>query len=121
MEDGALSPRYPAPYTSFVRLDAAAQRAKREANPIEKQSDISQSNRHRPDQPRKLSWKESKELERLVVEIERLESEKEHLHTEMATSAADYQALQMLSANLDQVEATLEQAMERWLELEELS
>ena len=121
MEDGALSPRYPAPYTSFVRLDAAAQRAKREANPIEKQSDISQSNRHRPDQPRKLSWKESKELERLVAEIEQLENEKDRLHGEMAIRATDYQALQDLSERLDQVESSLEQSMERWMELEDRS
>jgi ATP-binding cassette subfamily F protein uup len=121
MEDGALSPRYPAPYTSFVRLDAAARRAERDAKPNEARPNTTQAGQKPADQPRKLSWKESKELERLVVEIERLESEQERLHEEMANRGTDYQALQTLSAKLDQVEGSLEQAMERWLELEELS
>ena len=121
MEDGALSPRYPSPYSSFVRLDAAARRSERKANPVDIQPTASTTNRQRSDQPRKLSWKESKELERLVTEIERLEAEKERLHTEMATKGTDYQALQELSAKLDQVDGSLEETMDRWLELEELS
>ncbi len=121
MEDGALSPRYPSPYSSFVRLDAAARRAERKANPVDIQPTASTTNRQRSDQPRKLSWKESKELERLVAEIERLEAEKERLHAEMAAKGTDYQALQELSAKLDQVDGSLEETMDRWLELEELS
>ncbi|TWT71294.1 ATP-binding cassette domain-containing protein [Crateriforma conspicua] len=70
-----------------------------------------------PDAPRKLSYKEKRELEQLPERIETLEGQIEQLHQAMAD--ADYykknpDELAQDSENLRQWQSELEQAFQRW-------
>jgi ATP-binding cassette subfamily F protein uup len=78
----------------------------------------------RDDRPRKLSYKERRELEALPARIEALESEQADLHNRM--SGADFyrQPGETISATIERLESIrteLEASYERWQELESLS
>jgi ATP-binding cassette subfamily F protein uup len=78
----------------------------------------------RDDRPRKLSYKEQRELEALPARIEALESEQADLHSRM--SGADFyrQPGDTISATIERLESIkseLEASYERWQELESLS
>jgi ATP-binding cassette subfamily F protein uup len=72
--------------------------------------------------PRKLSYKEQKELEALPQTIEALEKELEELHQKMSDPAYYKQPADLIKANADraeQIPQELENAYLRWTELEE--
>ncbi len=69
----------------------------------------------------KLSYKEQRELDTLPEQIEALEAEQESLHQQMADPATYQQggtAITAAQARLEQVEAELEAAYQRWEALE---
>lgn len=73
--------------------------------------------------PAKLSYKHKRELEQLPGQIEALESQLESLNGQV--SAPDFyqqgtEAVNAVLKELADTEASLEQAMERWMELEEM-
>jgi len=77
--------------------------------------------RPKPDQPRKLSWKEARELEALPAEIEGLETEQADLHRTMSDPAfykADGAQVRTATDRLAAVEAKLAGLYARWEELE---
>jgi len=73
------------------------------------------------ERPRKLSFKEKRELAELPARIEELETEQEEIHSRLADPdlyrSAPEQVAE-LKQRLDQVETELEAAFERWQELE---
>jgi ATP-binding cassette subfamily F protein uup len=69
--------------------------------------------------PRKLSWKEQKELELLTKRIEDLEKKKQKLVDKLGLVGNNYLQLQELADELAGVDQELDGAMLRWLELEE--
>ena len=74
--------------------------------------------------PRKLSFKERKELESLPGRIESLEKELDELHRVMSDSAYYRSSPETISANAERakrIPEELEQAYARWAELEEKS
>ena len=81
--------------------------------------------RERPakERPRKLSFKEKRELEELPHTIEKLEAEQAELQLRLADPAFYRQAGEKVAAaktRLEQLEQELETAYGRWQELEEL-
>ncbi|WP_223670906.1 ATP-binding cassette ATPase Uup [Kangiella shandongensis] len=69
----------------------------------------------------KLSYKHQRELEQLPAEIAQLEEQIEQLHKDMASPDFYQQSKEHIAdvnAQLEQMEATLEQRFERWEELE---
>lgn len=70
--------------------------------------------------PRKLTWKERRELEDLEREVPALEARQAALAAEINASGADFARLAALSADLAGVGAALEIALERWIELSEI-
>ena len=118
LENGQLGPRYPTPYSTYERLrqevaiKPAAEKAP--AEPVQTQPKPSANER-------KLSWKEQRELASLETRIAALETSKTHLLTIMNTVGADYVKLQQLTTQLEALEAELEGALERWLELSEIA
>lgn len=116
-ENGRFSPRYPAPYSTYQQLRQEAQQAA-QLIPIAKPrpSDPAPATK-----PRKLTWKEKRELEELDSRVESLEQEKATLQTAINRVGSDYQQLHTLSTQLEQCEAALEAILERWLELTELA
>ena len=85
-----------------------------------------QSRPQRPpkEKPKKLSFKEKRELEELPGRIEALEVEQDSLHARMADPLFYKEAGDEVSktqARLDEIEAELETAYARWSELDAIS
>ncbi len=71
----------------------------------------------RPDAPRKLSYKEQRELERLENDIESLTAEKEDLESRMNGGLTDPAELQKVTTRFAEVSSELDAKETRWLEL----
>jgi ATP-binding cassette subfamily F protein uup len=72
--------------------------------------------------PRKLSYKEKRELEQLEGKIPELEAEKEEIEkTLYGNSPSDYTEMQKLSERLAELEHEINTSTERWLELAEVA
>jgi ATP-binding cassette subfamily F protein uup len=75
------------------------------------------------DKPRKLTYKEQRELEALPVKIEALEAEQADLHARMGEAEFYRQTSAKITATMERIEAVkaeLEAAYQRWQELEAL-
>lgn len=120
MEDGKLGPRYPTPYTTFERLrqaDLAAQRPEPEARSVK----VAPPPGPTADGPRKLTWKEQREVEGLEGRIAELEEAKSVLTDAMNGCGDDYVRLQELAGELEATNEALEDALARWFELAEIA
>jgi ATP-binding cassette subfamily F protein uup len=116
MEQGKLGARYPTPYTTFERLHQEAQELAASATTPAPVSAAST----RSDGPRKLTWKEQREVEALEARIAALEQRKSDLTEEMNNCGDDYVRLQTLAAEVDSASAELEESLERWFALAEI-
>jgi ABC transport system ATP-binding/permease protein len=95
------------------------------AMPVKRAVPASQTvpNVRREDRPRKLSYKEQRELETLPAKIEALEAEQSGLHARMAEGDFYRQPGEVISATIERLESIkseLEASYERWQELESL-
>ena len=120
---GRVSARYPAPYDTFVALRNAENPPPVAAAPKPEPKSVAMvkaTSSARQDRPRKLTWQEQRELERLEARLEQLESEKFDTQQKINRAGADYQQMQALAQTLRTIEAELEQVSERWLELQAL-
>ena len=70
-----------------------------------------------PKGPRKLTYKEQRELEQLEKDIESLSAEKAGLETKMNGGLTDHEELQRVSSRFSEVSDLLDAAETRWLEL----
>lgn len=116
-EDGQVSQRYPTPFETYLQL-RAEQRA---GPPPESVSPAEPVESRAKSRPRKLTFKEQRELEQLSQKIDGLEQRQASLQAEINGSGNDYVKLQSLAGQLETVDIELERVMERWLELEELA
>ncbi len=71
----------------------------------------------RPDAPRKLSYKEQRELEQLEKDIESLTAEKSNLESKMSGGLTDSAELQKVTTRFAEVSDLLDTKETRWLEL----
>ena len=115
-ESGAVT-EYVGNYTDY--LDARKAEEKREKTvsaPAEKR-------RGRPSGSKKLkfSYKEQREYENIDGEIAALEEQLAQIRTEQEAKASDYVALQALQSRESELEAALEEKMERWVYLNDLA
>ncbi|MBQ9451285.1 MAG: ABC-F family ATP-binding cassette domain-containing protein [Bacteroidales bacterium] len=67
--------------------------------------------------PRKLTWKEQRELEAIEAELPQLEAEKTELEARMSSGALPYTELQAASERIEALMNEISQREERWLEL----
>ena len=72
-----------------------------------------------PAGPRKLSWKEKKELEALESELEALGTEQKALEALLAGGTDDYKRITEASTRYEEVKALIDAKETRWLELSE--
>ncbi|MBR4525502.1 MAG: ABC-F family ATP-binding cassette domain-containing protein [Bacteroidales bacterium] len=70
-----------------------------------------------PDKPRKLTWKEQRELEAIEAELPQLEAEKAELEAKMSSGTLPYAELQAASERIQALMNEISQREERWLEL----
>jgi ATP-binding cassette subfamily F protein uup len=123
-ERGSMSTRYPGPFSNY-QLRRQALAAEND-NSVEEKAEVGRETgkdkRAAPAQAeRKLSWKEARELEQLEGQIAELEKEKERLSREVNGAGGDYELLGELAQQLDQAETELNEVMERWLVLSEMT
>jgi ATP-binding cassette subfamily F protein uup len=71
----------------------------------------------RDSRPRKISFKEQREFEQLEADLPRMEARKAELLDLLNAGGSDFQRLQDLAGELRALEADLEAASDRWLEL----
>ena len=67
--------------------------------------------------PRKLTWKEQRELEAIEAELPQLEAEKAELEARMSSGALPYTELQSASERIQTLMDEISRREERWLEL----
>ena len=67
--------------------------------------------------PKKLKWKEQRELEAIEAELPRLEAEKAELEAKMSSGTLPYAELQAASERIQTLMTEISQREERWLEL----
>ncbi|MCA9954045.1 MAG: ABC-F family ATP-binding cassette domain-containing protein [Anaerolineales bacterium] len=116
-EDGVLGTRYPAPYETYLRL------CEEEATPTPKPAPNKPTTTKAPasSRPRKLTWKEQRELETAESTIETLTEKIATLSAKINDIGSDYAQLQPLVDELEEAKTALETAEFRWLELTEIA
>jgi ATP-binding cassette subfamily F protein uup len=116
--DGAVV-EYPGAYSAYAEARSQVERSTLE------RSSVQHSNVQRPnvpkDKPRKLTFKEARELDGLEGRIAALEAEQAALQAQINVASGEYQALLRLTAELERVSAELEAAVERWGTLAEIA
>lgn len=109
-------------YREFMKDFEAGKRSRareevRAAKAGNSQESVSGQTQSRPDAPRKLSYKEQRELERLEKDIESLTAEKEDLESRMNGGLTDPAELQKVTTRFAEVSSELDAKETRWLEL----
>ncbi len=124
LEDGHLLTGYPTPFETFLRL-RAEHRAQAAALAAGAQAPVPP----RPkaveggpsDAPRRMTWKEARELEALEAEIAALEARKAELEAQLHGAGSNYERIQAVADELARLDPPLDAALERWLELSEIA
>ncbi len=118
-DDGTVK-EYDGGYEDYLRIS----REKAQAETREAASTAPKASAPAAEKRRKLSYKETKELEALPMRIEELETAIQALHATMAEPSfyrADRAVIQETRARLDGLETELAEAFTRWEELTELA
>jgi ATP-binding cassette subfamily F protein uup len=124
-ENGSLSGRYPGPYSAYrqsVRSEQVRQEGLKAGDGRKRDRRPATAQKKEPvePRPRKLTWKEARELEKVETEVAEMESEKARLAEAINQAGGDYERLQTLAEQLESLEAELESRLARWLELSEI-
>lgn len=107
-------------YREYIKeYESARRTAAREAGRSMKAPAPETSSRTTPrsDAPRKLSYKETRELEQLEKDIELLSAEKAELESKLNGGLTDVEQLQKVSLRFSEVSTLLDEKEVRWLEL----
>jgi ABC transport system ATP-binding/permease protein len=113
-EEGGVIKQYPGNYSSYLEKKEVADAAR------EKPAPPSSPRPPRETVPtvRKLSYKEKREFEELETRIHAMEAERDALNASLATGdVADYARLSETTSRIGQLDAAIDEAMDRWLEL----
>ncbi len=113
-EDDGRVVEYPGGYSMYESLRQEPPRA---AEPSRAPAQPVPPPPRAADTPRRLSYKERRELQALEQRIEQMESQKEELSSQINQAGEDYQRYEHLAGELNRLDADLEAAMERWAEL----
>lgn len=86
----------------------------------EKLQEAPKAERPKPQGPRKLSWKEKKEMEQLEADLESLAKEQKELEAQLESGTLDYQRITEISSRYQALKAEIDEKETRWLELSEV-
>ena len=125
LEPGGNLRQYPGNYSVYLEYkQAEALKEKQQESPAknqEKPSHPSVKQKPASTRPRKLSYKEKREFERLAQEIPNMEAEKAEIEkTLYHNSPSGFTELQQMTERLADLNTTIDQATERWMELAEI-
>ncbi|MDO9172997.1 MAG: ATP-binding cassette domain-containing protein [bacterium] len=110
-------------YKDWERVEAAAAAGLAASRPAPREGPPAPRSKPRPESPRRLTWKEARELEALPQRIEDLERRRDELHAGLADPALYQRAggeVPAMRAELDTIEAELVTTYARWEELESI-
>jgi ABC transport system ATP-binding/permease protein len=122
-EGDGLVNDYPGGYSAYAQRRASAAGTPDTASKTSRTAPLGKPQPSSPasSKPRKLTFKETRELQELESRIAALEAEQASIEARMAAPSEDYHALAALSADLGRVSQALERAFDRWAELAELA
>jgi len=103
-------------YRAYIK-DYEAARKSAEA-PKKKEVRPEVPNTNAQDKPKKLSFKEKRELEEIERRLPQLEEEKASLETRMSSGQMPYEELQRSSSRMEELLAEIDSLETRWLELQ---
>ena len=86
----------------------------------EKLQEAPKAERLKPQGPRKLSWKEKKEMEQLEADLESLGKEQKEIEAQLESGSLDYQRITEISSRYQALKAEIDGKETRWLELSEV-
>lgn len=86
----------------------------------EKLQEAPKAERPKPQGPRKLSWKEKKEMEQLEADLESLGKEQKEIEAQLESGSLDYQRITEISSRYQALRAEIDEKETRWLELSEV-
>ena len=109
---------YPGGYTEYLE---ARRKEEKPKTPREPAPDKGKERPTAPPQKVKFTYKEQREYESIDADIAALEEQIARVQAEQAEKATDYVALQELQARQEELEAALEEKMERWVYLNDLA
>ena len=119
--DGAIR-QFAGNYTDYQEMVQRLE-AERENNSPKLQADRrgNYEENNKKDKPLKFSYKEQKEFEQIDGVVAGLEQSLEELNMDINAASSDFERLQELITRREQLEKQLEEAMERWIYLNELA
>jgi ATP-binding cassette subfamily F protein uup len=123
MEGNGTVQQFEGNYTDYhekAQLDAGQARPSAEAARGKEDKDSRNADNKR-DRPLKFTFREQKEYEQIDGLIASIESELEKVDAGIAESATDFEKLQRLLTEQETLEGRLNEAMERWVYLNELA
>ena len=118
--DGGVR-EYVGSYTDFQTARQAEERQARLSAAPAAPAEPKKGERPRGPGKLKFSYKEQREHETIEGEIAALEEQLAEVQAQQAAQATDYVALQALQARQGELEAALEEKMERWVYLSDLA
>ncbi len=86
----------------------------------EKLQEAPKAERPKPQGPRKLSWKEKKEMEQLEADLESLGKEQKEIEAQLESGSLDYQRITEISSRYQALKSEIDEKETRWLELSEV-
>lgn len=125
IEAGGTIRQYPGNYSVYLDYrEEASEESTKPSEPKPEKKDqipVASPNGQTATKPRRLSYKEKRELEQLEIQIPQLEAEKEEVEkTLYENPPTDFTEMQALTEKLAHLEQVIESSTERWLELAEL-
>ncbi len=117
LEGDGVVKDFPGTYSEYHEWRQEQLAAKREAE-AEKTKEKPTNNKVRPDRPKKLSFKEQRELEALEKELESLNAEKDELDI-LFNSGEVINDVSAKAARYEELKELIDEKEMRWLELSE--
>ena len=111
-QNGSIS-SFPGNYSDYLEYIQSQTNAVNETEvKIEKKKDLTESKNENA--KKKMSFKEKKELEGIVIEIESLENEKKLIEDKFSSPSFDSEIIKKLNERYLQIENTINEKYERW-------
>ncbi len=123
-EGNGVIREYPGNYSAFLEIRAreeAEQTAAQPAQQAKPQQTATRAPAPAPSGPRKLSYKERRELDTLEQRIAAAEARKAEIEQQLAIGGSDFDMVNTLYTELQALTEALDRDVERWAELAELA
>ncbi len=111
---------FPGNYTDYREWRELEEEEQREQAKQQEKKSAPKPAVEEKEKPRKLSYKEKKELEALEIEIPQLEEEKANIETQLSSGTLSGEEITTLSKRYEELSNLIDEKTMRWLELEEI-